>query len=434
MVMRSSRRFGGVVLTVFLGAFAGCGGGGSTEAPAPPDAAPDTAVYVPMEAGVPEAEASSGPIYPASHPAIPQVVSGGTVMTAPKIVNVSFQSDPLESDIDTFAAAMATTTYWGDRTMEYGIAPLMPIARIHDTTANWPATVDDSAIQTWLASQLDGSNAAWPAVDENTIYALYFPPGVSITATSSGLPASCGTSTQPSWHGYHSETQLASGKTAIYAVISRCDSLPEDPSATGIQYVSAVASHEIIEGITDPFVLTGPLGYSQTDPDHIAFAYASLAELGDMCAVVGNAFYTPPDFAYLVQRIWSNKVAPSGHDPCLPEPAGQVYFNSAPVLNDTVHYPGGTTKGVNIPAGQTKTIEVDLFSEGPTPGPWSVEAFEMDGGDSLTFSFDKSSGQNGDKLHLSIQVKSGTNAGAEIFGIVSRLGTQLSVWVGMVGN
>ena len=59
--------------------------------------------------------------YPAFNPDFPQVVNGGTVMTNPKIVNVSFPSDPLQADIDAFSTAIGTTTYWGDCTAEYGI-------------------------------------------------------------------------------------------------------------------------------------------------------------------------------------------------------------------------------------------------------------------------------------------------------------------------
>ena len=44
------------------------------------------------------------------------------MLTSPQIVNVSFAGDPLESDIDAFAQAMTTTSYWADRTAEYGIA------------------------------------------------------------------------------------------------------------------------------------------------------------------------------------------------------------------------------------------------------------------------------------------------------------------------
>jgi hypothetical protein len=351
-------------------------------------------------------------------------------MKQPKVVSVSFPSDPLESDIDTFVTAIGNTTYWGDRTAEYGIAPLQPIARIHDPFVP-PATFDNSAIATWLVQQLDGTHPEYPAPDANTIYALYFPPGVSITVQSLG--ASC-----TAFHGFHDQTALADNTPVVYAVISRCDSIPEDANAVGIQYVSAVASHELIEGITDPLVESPHLGYTQPDNAHIFWEFLSLAELGDMCALIGNAFYTPSDFPYLVQRIWSNKTAPTGHDPCLPEPMGQVYFNSAPVLNDKVSFDFhgfiGTTKGVHIPVGGTGKVEIDLFSEAPTPGPWNVAVKEV-GGSSLDLSLDKTSGTNGDKLELTIQVNSqNMTYGAELFVIESTLGTQRSLWVGIVGN
>jgi hypothetical protein len=423
----------------------GCGGGSATG----PGAADGTdAGGVVPEAGSASEDAAASDaglvpdggaagVYPAAHPAIPQVVSGGTVMTKPKVVNVSFAGDPLEADIDAFAASMGKTTYWGDRVKEYGIAPPIVSARIHDTYAP-PATIDDAQIQTWLTSRLDGTHAEYPAPDANTIYTMYFPPGVSITNMAAGLPASCGTAANPTWHGYHGQTALPNGTLVVYAVISRCASIPEDPSATGIQYVSAVTSHEVIEGITDPFVESNNYGYAETDNDHIAFSFIGLAELGDMCALVGNAFYTPPDLPYLVQRIWSNKVAPTGHDPCLPELAGHVYFNTAPVLNDTVTVTSqgqsGTTKGALVPVGQTKMVELDLFSEAPTPGPWSVTVHEI-GGTSLDLKLDETSGQNGDKLNLSIHVLSKNPAyGAELFVIESKLGTDRSIWVGFVGN
>jgi hypothetical protein len=452
---RATSIFAACLAASVLGLLGACGGSNTSGSSPAPDAARAEDAGSKDSGGTRDAHATdastrdaiskdggvegSAPEYPAPHPAAPQVVTGGVIDSHPKIVSVSFAGDPLEADIDTFAAAIGTTTYWGDRTKEYGIAPLSPVGRIHDPTV-WPASTDDSQIQAWLIGQLDDPDAGWPAADKDTIFALYFPPGVSITNHSQGLPASCGTPTAPTWHGYHDNVTLPGGQLVPYAIISRCDSIPEDPSATGIQYVSAVTSHEVIEAITDPFVTIGQLGYFGTDPDHLAFELATGAELGDMCALVGNAFYTPPDFPYVVQRIWSNSVARTGHDPCLPEPAGQVYFNSVPVLPDTIRVPSiygvgrQTSKGVKIPKGQKGTVEVDLFSEAPTPGPWTVRAFETDGASDLSFSFDKSTGQNGDKLKLTITVAETSVQGAEAFIIVSTLGTQLSFWAGFVGN
>jgi hypothetical protein len=434
------------VVASLVGGFGGCSASQSNGPPAPdagPGADDGATDGGPGQDASPSNDGSSadaGPTYPAPHPVAPQVVTGGVVDAQPKIVTVSFPNDPLEADLDTFATAIGKTTYWGDRTKEYGIAPLDPIGRIHDTTT-WPATLDDAQIQTWLLGRIDGADAGWPAPDKNTIYALYFPPGVSITNQAQGLPPSCGTAIMPSWHGYHENVTLSGGQLVPYAVISRCDSIPEDPNATGILYASAVASHEVIEAMTDPFVIAGQYGFFGTDPDHIAFELATGAELGDMCSLIGNAFYTPPDFPYLVQRIWSNAAAAAGHDPCQPQPTGQVYFNSVPVLHDTITVPSiygtglVTTKGVTIAVGKSKTVEVDLFSEAPTSGPWSVRAVETDGATSLSFKFDKTTGLNGDKRNLTITVVSANaGAGAESFALISTLGTQRNLWAGFVGN
>jgi hypothetical protein len=449
--MQMGRVFWVIAGMATLGLGLGCGGGGASEArdasardaEAPDAAGKEAAVDAKAEASPPK---DAEELYPAFLPDAPQIQSGGTVLKTPKLVTVSFAGDPLESDIDTFVSAIDSTTYWGDEVKEYGIAPLVTTGRVHDPTA-WPATITDGQIQTWLIGDLSGADggtpaadAGWPAIDPDAVYALVFPPDVSIV---NGSP-SCGTATAPTWHGYHSNITLPSGQLVAYAVISRCAGIPEDPAATGINYVSAVMSHEVIEAITDPFIVSGMYGYEGQDSAHLAFFFATSGELADMCALVGNAFYTPADFPYIVQRIWSNKVAPTGHDPCLPEPVGQVYFNAVPVLTDDVEVPSisgegvVTSKGVKIGRGQKKTVEVDLFSEAPTPGPWTLHAVETDGTSDLAFDFDKTTGVNGDKVNLTITVLAdnpwGLGVDGESFVIVSTLGTQLSFWAGFVGN
>src|SRR5262249_35150198 len=132
----------------------------------------------------------------------------------------------------------------------------------------------------------------------------------------------------------------------------------------------------------------------------------------------------------LVQRIWSNQSALAGHDPCVPIPAGEVYFNAAPVLEDTFEgqVPGVSfkTKSVKIAAGQSRTIEVDLFSDAQPSAPWNVTAQEVPlfgNGPLLSFEWDQqtcataeqggcsTSGSNGDKRRLKISVAAGAGAG-----------------------
>jgi hypothetical protein len=127
---------------------------------------------------------------------------------------------------------------------------------------------------------------------------------------------------------------------------------------------------------------------------------------------------------------------------------GETYFNSYPVLNDTITTTSGggqtvTLKGVKIAVGASAPVELDLASTGPTPGPWTLEAFDQSQlagattGTYLGFAFDKSSGQNGDKITMTITVKAAGRRNTEPFLVVSKMGgtNQLvNFWAGVVGN
>lgn len=403
------------------------------------DASDDTTPSsdAPVDASDAGAEASdeSGPTdaYPAAHPPLPKSMSkGGAVVAHPKIVPVVFDADPLAHDIETFMGAWATTTYWQTVLADYGIdkPTVLPVAHVSETLAS---TLDDSDIQTWLAAHVDGTHDGFPVPDADTLYALFYPPGVTITY--SGLGSSC-----TAFHGYHGAASSPSGVNAVYSVISRCASIPEDTTLTGIQYVSAVTSHEVIEGLTDPGVLDKP-AFALVDDAHVAWELYPGGEVGDLCALVGNAFYKPTDFPYAVQRIWSNTAAASGHDPCIVQQPGQVYFNSAPVLDDDVRVVDNfgktvTTKGVKLAIGESKTIEVDLFSDAPTDA-WTVSAVEPFSSTThhLQLNWDKTTGQNGDKLHLTITALSkDPQFGGEFFMILSKLGKQRTFWSVFVGQ
>jgi hypothetical protein len=95
--------------------------------------------------------------------------------------------------------------------------------------------------------------------------------------------------------------------------------------------------------------------------------------------------------------------------------------------------------GVKIAVGASKTIDIDLFSDAPTSGPWKVSVLDynktMTGTQYLQLSLDQSSGQNGDTLHLTIKVvKADTTYGVEPFVIFSDLNGQENLWMGLVGQ
>ena len=72
---------------------------------------------------------------------------------------------------------------------------------------------------------------------------------------------------------------------------------------------------------------------------------------------------------------------------------------------------------------------MNLFSAGPTPGPWTVSVYDYDSyflgaTPSSKLSLDKAQGQNGDTLHLTITPQSvDQNLGGEAFLLISHYGT-----------
>jgi hypothetical protein len=375
--------------------------------------------------------------YPAPHPAPPQVVSAaGPILDAPAVQPVLFASDDatMRASIADFSSKILPTSYFKATTSEYGVGTGTALApAVVDDVV--PGTIDDAAIQTWLAGKLNANDPAFAAPTPNSLYMIYYPANVTITLSDGqGVQKSC-----QSFGGYHSNLSLdaAHGNMPIaYAVVPRCNNFA---GFSGIDAVTSAASHELIEAATDPLPMSQP-AFGQPDDAHLYWLFAlGGGETGDMCAQNPGVFTTFSELPYVVQRSWSNASAKAGHDPCVPTIPGQVYFNAAPVLPDTINFGGGLSmKGVKIPVGESKTIDVKLFSDGPTNGPFSVEAFDSSmftgGGQTLALTFDVDQGQNGQTLHLTIEALSATQYKAEVFYLVSSIGAQRNMWIGLVGN
>jgi hypothetical protein len=201
----------------------------------------------------------------------------------------------------------------------------------------------------------------------------------------------------------------------------------------------------MIEGVTDPYPMSNP-AYSYPDLADIYLIDAlGGGEIGDMCAQQPQAFTTFPGFPYVVQRVWSNSAAAAGHDPCQPEPAGEVYYNAAPVFKGTVTYnvegtnvPG--VRGIKIPVGGTATIPVDFYSDGPMSA-WPAKAYDynqtfMQGAALLDVTLTPPTGNNGTVGSLSIKVNQAGQDKQEIFFIASSTdGGQTVNWsFGVVTN
>jgi hypothetical protein len=287
-------------------------------------------------------------------------------------------------------------------------------------------------VQTWLAGKF-GTDPHFPAAPgPNDLYIVYYPSGVTVDLF--GM-ASCTT-----FGGYHNETAFQNTPVA-YAVVPRCGATN---GLTALQTATSSASHELIEGVTDPYPQTNP-AYTLVDNQDIYWNDAfSASEIGDMCALQPQSFTTFPGFAYTVQRVWSNKSAAAGHDPCQPEPAGEVYYNAAPVLTSMVNYSiqGQTVavRGIKIPVGQSATIPVEFYSDGPI-GAWSAQGYDyvntfQGGSPLLTLVLTPPTGQNGTKGTLKITVNHAGQNNEELFFIASSndKGATVNWWFGAVTN
>lgn len=363
--------------------------------------------------------------------AAPQILNiGGSVMKTPKIVPIFYPGEPYVTELTTFITNLAGSSYWTATTSEYGVGPVTAGAS-HTMATAAPTTIDDAEIKTFLTTQLDGAHG-WGMPDPSTIYTIYYPSTTTITLMNA---TSCS-----AFGGYHNEVTIGATRV-VYAVMPRCSAGGSD-----LDYLTSASTHEFIEAVTDPHPFTGA-AFNQPDDDHLVWALFPISEVGDMCTFNTGAEVNLLEIGYVVQRTWSNKAAAAHHNPCVPAPAGRVYFNSVPMLKDTVNIDlsggmGGTgypTKGVAVPVGTSKTIDVSLFADGST-GPWTVQAVDYEqymkhASPDLSFAIDKTQGSAGDTLRLTITRNAAGAYGGSAFILSSSQGaSNQNLWVGFAGN
>jgi hypothetical protein len=387
---------------------------------------------------------SANPQYPALLPSVPQAKASTTSMllTTPKVVLITFAGDSRADTLEAYVQALGTSAYWHSTTSEYGVGAFNALSPIRVAEVP-PTTIADADVTTWLADKLT-SDARFPASDGLTLYVVVYPSNVAVTlpGPSSEVGRSCF-----DFGGYHNSFTGPGGTLTPYAVIPDCH----------FGDTEGAISHEVVEAATDPFpnsvtlAVVDGLGYATIDPAHLAWALPSAggAELADLCEWQPLVSFQDPEVGGTVQRTWSNAAMAGFHQPCVPARSA-VYFNSVPHFDDVVSVLNNgmltRTRGISIPVGQSKTVPVDLLSDGPTDGPWRVSAYDLKEWThafdytagvepTLRFDFDRQSGVNGDTLQMTVTVlKQDADYRAEPFVLVSRRARDTNVWVGVVGQ
>jgi hypothetical protein len=306
------------------------------------------------------------------HAPFPQeIYQGGILLTAPKVVTVTFPGDSMASQLQSFGRSVASSSWWDGVRANYCESPGgacvgdgPPGTFVELTTAAASSYTDSdqgapSSLRDWLSNAITTSVLPKPDANSNTLYVLYFPKTTAVTLD--GL-SSC---TDNGFDGYHDAMTFESQEVA-YAVVVECDPLtplyPNIDVPSVLSSTTVTASHEIFEASTDPESETG-YTLDETDPNNWGWADIVGDEAADLCVdpFVMNQDETS-DGTYTVQRIWSNQQAGANLDPCHPIPSGETYFNAAPSQAFFV-----------LGVGASATFEVDAFSDGPR-SDWTLTA------------------------------------------------------------
>jgi hypothetical protein len=266
--------------------------------------------------------------------------------------------------------------------------------------------ISDADIIAWLSDKI--TDGTLPAPTDQSIYMLYYPEETTVTFNDvGGEAASCQV-----FLGYHANIDLPwQGGTipVAYAVVNRCND--------DFDQMTVTASHELTEASTDPH---------PTDSDHAGYvtlddnAWTLLGgENGDMCAGVSST----TEAGWTLTRVWNNKPAAAGDQPCLPAPdAGMPYFNAGIVHAE-----------LDVRAGSSAKTEVDCYSFGPLPAAMDLEV-QRRSESPLSFKLDKKSCTNGDKVTLTVSVSAKAQHGANYhYSLLSSVDAKAThLWRGLV--
>ena len=372
----------------------------------------DEAGSVPIEAGPPVDAGAPDPTYPASHASPRQLLRlAGPVLPHPVVIPVFFGDDADRTKTETLLKQLPGSDYW-KLLGEYGVGDLSIGASVV-IAETAPTTYSLANIETKVKALWTRAESPAPAPDGTQIYAVFFPTQTKLLQTDGSAFCLAG--------GAYHDSQDTS---YAFAIVPHCSGSFDEFALS--------ATHELIEAATDPYPLVNP-AWAGADLAHVA----DRGEVGDLCDYggqigVGGGVAL---FGTTVERVYSNTMAATGRDPCVPSLGPNVaYFNAAPVVEDDlvskdVVLGDLPAKGVKVKVGEKKTIELGLFSDREVAS-WKVSAratniATYEPSTDITFSWSQTSGANGDKIQLTIE-RTGASESGENVKIYSS--TSKAIW------
>ena len=235
----------------------------------------------------------------------PNMGSAYTAMTNSNYI------DWLDGDYQTVSPSPTTTT---TKTNQHiGRGTFASKNQISPSTGS--ANVNDTQIQAEINNQI--SSGVLPAPDANTIYMVNFPAGISI---SQGTSSSCVGGGFCAYHGNFVRSGVGSVKYAVLPDMGPSSGCASGcGSSTTFNNQTSVASHELMEAVTDADVGTNSLAWYND----------AQGENGDICNAQQGSITGPDGLIYTVQKTWSNSsaaciTAKAGSPPPPPPPGGTL--------------------------------------------------------------------------------------------------------------
>jgi hypothetical protein len=250
--------------------------------------------------------------------------------------------------------------------------------QIVPSAANSGSTIDDTNIQAELLAQINAGHLPAPTLDANgnvnTLYMIYFPPGVTITQ---GGSSSCVGGGFCAYHGTTSNT--FNSKNILYGVLPDMQAGSGCSQGCGTSSVfgnyTSVTSHEMTEAITDADV-----GIATTFAAPLAWYDMTNGEIGDICNGQQGS-YTANGTTYTIQLEFSNAASNCVLPPAASSPNFTLSASPTSVTvtqggsgssTITVHPSGGFTGSVTLSASGLPSGVSASFGTNPTTSTSSL--------------------------------------------------------------
>ena len=171
---------------------------------------------------------------------------------------------------------------------------------ITPSAANNAAVIQDSNIQAELQAQIAANHLPQPVLDSagntNTLYAIFFRHGQSICMGGTCSLVSGG------FCAYHGTIVAGGGLPELYySVHPDLTGQAGCGNGTDFQNTTSVASHEMIEAVTD-----GEVGLATTNAPPLAWYDQTNGEIGDICNAEQGTITGGDGVSYTVQKEFSN--------------------------------------------------------------------------------------------------------------------------------